>query len=305
MDIKSVSIIIPVYNEEVYLKRCLSSVVSQTYSKLEIILVDDGSTDGSPDICDHFARQDSRICVIHQNNQGLSAARNAGLDLASSDYIQFVDGNDWILPTMTEELMAVLQEDSSDVSQCSFYMVSEQPENEMLHFDFDADENNLQDRRIYSGDDLHLQLTRNHMHTVVQWNKLFKRKVLDGLRFPVGKLHEDEFIIHRELAQMKAMSCLNRKLYVYMQNPKSITHQRSLKNHLHICEAYLDRTQFYVEKKIYSAAAVAYTMLLRNVTSLDRDARSQGITQIDGQAFQDWLSQMKQDIKTIPNNYFP
>lgn len=298
----SVSIIIPIYNEEAYLHRCVQSVISQTHRDLEIILVDDGSTDNSADICDRFAKQDSRIRVIHQDNQGLSAARNAGLDIATSDYIQFVDSDDRILPTMTEELLYVLHEDASDVSQCSFYKVSESLEDEMPCIDSNADAGSMPERKIYRGNDLYFQLPRHHMRTVVQWNKLFRRKLFENLRFPVGKLHEDEFVIHRELVQMNSLSWLDRKLYVYSENPKSITHQRTIKNNIHICEAYLDRTWFYVENNIHSVVPVTYAMLLRAIAHTEKEANSQSEVLIDGQNVWDVLRKMREEIKSIPIN---
>lgn len=305
MKSNTVSIIIPFYNEARHLSRCIQSVISQTHRDLEVILVDDGSSDDSARICAKFAQSDSRIRIICLDHQGLSAARNAGLDLASSNYIQFVDSDDWILPTMTEELMTVLKEDGSDVAQCDFYSFWETSADEMPLIDFDAADSNTRERKIYTGEELYLQLTNNHIRTVVQWNKLFKREVLDGLRFPIGKLHEDEFIIHRELVQMKSLSYLDRKLYVYMQHPNSITHQRSLRNLAHICEAFLDRTCFYVENKIYSAATITYAMLLRTVSSFEKDVISQGVTHIDNQDIHEWLRRMKEEIKAIPNDYFP
>lgn len=300
----SVSIIIPIYNEEAYLHRCVQSVISQTHRDLEIILVDDGSTDGSADICDRFAMQDSRIRVIHQDNQGLSAARNAGLDIATSGYIQFVDSDDWILPTMTEELLSVLREDASDVAQCDFYKASESSENELSHIALNTETSSLPERNTYSGDALYLQLPRHHMRTVVQWNKLFKKEIFDDLQFPVGKLHEDEFVIHRELIQMNSLSWLGRKLYVYTENPKSITHQRTLKNSIHICEAYLDRARFYVDNNIYSVAPISYAMLLRAVAYVEKEANSQEDMQIDGQSARDVLRHIREEIKAIPTKGF-
>ena len=298
----TVSIIIPIYNVEQYLQRCIQSVISQTHRSLEIILVDDGSSDNSPEICDRFAKQDSRIHVIHQDNQGLSAARNAGLDLATSDYIQFVDSDDWILPTMTEELMAVLQEDSSDAVQCDYYTIRGIAEDVLPNVDFNADAGNLQERKIYSGEDLFLQLTKDYFHTVVQWNKLFKKEVFENLRFPVGKLHEDEFVIHHELAKMKSMSYLDRKLYVYTQNPKGITQERTLKNSIHTCEAYLDRARFFAEYNIHAAALSAYAILLNMVAYAEEDLASYDEDQTEYKKIRDALCKIREDIKTIPTN---
>ena len=120
---KKISIIVPIYNIEKYLPRCLDSILAQTYKNLEVILVDDGSVDNSGMIADKYARNDQRIIVIHQVNKGVSAARNAGLDLATGDYIGFVDGDDYIEPDMYEILMRIIDEQQVDIAHCGYQMV--------------------------------------------------------------------------------------------------------------------------------------------------------------------------------------
>ena len=118
---KLLSIIVPVYNVKSYLKKCVESIINQTYTNLQIILVDDGSTDGSQDICDEFAQRDSRIVVIHKENGGLSTARNVGMDRAKGAYIAFVDSDDWLEPNMYEALISQLEKHEADIVACSFY----------------------------------------------------------------------------------------------------------------------------------------------------------------------------------------
>ena len=120
---KKISIIVPIYNIEKYLPRCLESILAQTYKNIEVILVDDGSVDNSGMIADTYARNDQRIIVIHQVNKGVSAARNAGLDLATGDYIGFVDGDDYIEPDMYEILMRIIDEQQVDIAHCGYQMV--------------------------------------------------------------------------------------------------------------------------------------------------------------------------------------
>ena len=119
-----ISVIIPVYKVEKYLDRCLESIVNQTYKNLEIILIDDGSPDNCPAICDEYAQKDSRIKVIHKANGGVSSARNKGIDVATGDYIGFVDSDDWIEPDMYETLIKNAEQYNSDISRCS-YVISE------------------------------------------------------------------------------------------------------------------------------------------------------------------------------------
>lgn len=118
---KLLSIIVPVYNVKSYLKKCVESIINQTYTNLQIILVDDGSTDGSQDICDEFAQRDSRIVVIHKENGGQSTARNVGMDRAKGVYIAFVDSDDWLEPNMYEALISQLEKHEADIVACSFY----------------------------------------------------------------------------------------------------------------------------------------------------------------------------------------
>lgn len=116
-----ISIIIPVYKVEKYLDRCINSIVSQTYSNLEIILIDDGSPDSSPIICDNWRKKDARIQVIHKSNEGLSATRNLGIELASGDYISFVDSDDYCLPLMYEKLVSMQEEYDAEITICNFF----------------------------------------------------------------------------------------------------------------------------------------------------------------------------------------
>ena len=120
-----ISVIVPIYNVEKYVNKCVGSIVNQTYTNLEIILVDDGSPDRCPEICDEWAKKDSRIKVIHKKNGGLSDARNAGMKIASGDYIAFVDSDDWIAPEMYERLLMAIKNDNSDIAACAVKMVWE------------------------------------------------------------------------------------------------------------------------------------------------------------------------------------
>ncbi len=290
-----VSVIIPVYNEAQRLNRCLSSVTAQTHRELEIILVDDGSTDGSPGICKDYADKDSRIRVIRQENRGLAAARNCGLDAATADLIQFVDSDDWILPTMTEELLTALKTEGASAAQCGFYKVNEEE-----HFEIPA-ETETDECRVFRGKDIFDLLTKENIRTVVQWNKLFRREIFNGLRFPEGKVHEDEFIIHRELARMDSFLSLNKKLYVYTQRRGSITDQRTVKTHLYACEAYLDRMRFFTGIGNLSAAAYAYVRLFRQIETCKRQMDKEVIQKEDREK----LISIRDAAKAVSDAEFP
>ena len=179
---KLVSIIVPVYNVEKYLSKCIDSILAQTYKNLEIILVDDGSKDNSGTICDEYSKKDKRIKIIHKPNGGISDVRNHGLKIATGDYIGFVDSDDYIAEDMFETLVSLLEKNDADISIVSFYeyyngklIGVRENENVEIMNKVEAIKELLIDRKIQS----------------YTWNKLFKKELFDGLQFPVGKNFED------------------------------------------------------------------------------------------------------------------
>ena len=177
-----ISIIVPVYNVKDYLSKCLQSICGQTYKNLEIILIDDGSSDGSGELCDLFAQRDGRIKVIHQANAGQSAARNRGLAVAQGEFLGFVDSDDWIEPDMYEFLYHLLKENGADISICSHYIetaVKTRVKHSSGQFSSFSREEAIrtlvEDKRI-----------RNYM-----WDKLYKRQLFAGIYFPVNRVFED------------------------------------------------------------------------------------------------------------------
>ena len=181
-----VSVIIPVYQVEKYLDKCIASVVGQTYQNLQIILIDDGSTDRSPAICDDWKERDPRITVIHQPNGGLSRTRNAGLKLATGEFIGFVDSDDWIESNMVECLLSALQETDADIAIGGYDSFTEKSEN-VIHAQSESSE-----RKLLSSEEAlkKLLLVKGYLHNYV-WNKLYRRSILADIAFPEGKLYED------------------------------------------------------------------------------------------------------------------
>lgn len=227
---EKISIIVPVYKVEKYLERCVVSLCRQTHKELEIILVDDGSPDGSGKMCDAMARQDARIRVIHKKNGGLSDARNAGIDLATGAYVAFVDSDDWYDPTMLATLYGLCRETGAEIAECSYRNIYEgkvQVEGacsgEVMEFTpMQAIECNLDWRYC----------------KVVAWNKLYRRDVVGDIRFPVGKLHEDEFTTHLFYLAAKKIVYVDAALVNYeRRNAGSITSSFKPKN-LDACEAF-------------------------------------------------------------------
>lgn len=212
---KTVSIIVPIYNVEDYLARCVDSIIIQTYPALEIILVDDGSPDGCGAVCDKYAAQDERIRVIHKKNGGLSDARNAGLDIASGEFVFFVDSDDWIAPDTIEVLMSHM-EDSVDIVAGSSVDVAV-IDGEVLHkcYSVPLGEKLVMDRRAAMKDNL--------LGGWAAWNKLYRRNLWTGLRFPVGRINEDEAVLLHVLHCCNCVIQVGHPTYYYFLRQNSIT----------------------------------------------------------------------------------
>ncbi|MCL2356389.1 MAG: glycosyltransferase [Defluviitaleaceae bacterium] len=210
-----ISVIIPVYNVENFLQRCLNSVTSQTYTRLEIILVNDGSTDNSGKICDEYAGIDNRIIVIHQENAGLSAARNSGLEIATGSYITFVDSDDWLSPDCIE----ILARADGDISVCNPVYVWENGKTLSRKY---SRRESLMPLVMDSVQALRLLLLQTEFDTSA-WAKLYKAKIFQDIRFPVGKKYEDMGTIYKLFyASKKIVYCKVNKYY-YFQRDDSIS----------------------------------------------------------------------------------
>lgn len=208
-----ISVIVPIYNVESYLDKCVSSIVNQTYSNLEIILVDDGSPDNCPAICDAWVEKDSRIQVIHKTNGGLSDARNAGIAVATGSLIAFVDSDDWIERDFFEYLYEAMDSYSADVAECSTRFVDEK--GIVLRIRKVATENAnclTALRRLVLEDGVY--------QTV--WDKLYRREVIQDIPFEVGKYNEDEFWTDQVLMKSNSVAFVSRPLYNYLQRGGSI-----------------------------------------------------------------------------------
>lgn len=213
---EKISVIVPIYNVEKYLNRCIESIVNQTYQNLEIILVDDGSPDQCPEICDQWALKDSRIKVIHKENGGLSDARNKGMEIASGDYIGFIDSDDWIHFQMYEKLYQVLKEEQAQIAACNFQKVEKIDKEDV---NCKKQDGNLQ---VYGTEEaLKALITEQGLQQVV-WNKLYKKDLLDNLEFAYGKYNEDEFWSYQVIARAKKTVTTSYQGYYYFQRQDSI-----------------------------------------------------------------------------------
>ncbi|MFT8323623.1 MAG: glycosyltransferase, partial [Bacillus sp. (in: firmicutes)] len=245
-----VSVIVPVYNVEQYLPRCLDSIRNQTLQNIEIIIVDDGSTDYSGRICDEHANLDPRIRVIHKKNGGLSDARNVGLDVAKGKYISFVDSDDWISQTMYEKLVNLAEENRADISEGKYLRTSSSKEKQK--------ENSTFEITVKNNVDALLSHFKNEMFQQVVWNKIYKRALYEDVRFPIGKIHEDEFITYKILHRAKRLVATNEVVYYYFQRSTSIIGNGfSLKSLDHL-EA-LDTMMTYLERECPELCSIACT----------------------------------------------
>ena len=233
-----ISVVVPVYKVEQYLCRCIDSILSQTFTDFDLILVDDGSPDGCGKICDDYAEKDSRIFVIHKKNGGLSSARNSGIDWAfknsNSNWITFIDSDDWVHTQYLELLLYAIKCYNTNVSVSIHKKIDKmEKEKEICKSDIcirieDANKN-------YCNDLVHA------------WGKLYKKDLFKNIRFPIGKLHEDAFVTYLILFEAKKYAVIDYPLYNYYTNPNGITYQYGI-NRLDEFEAYEQQLSFFKSK---------------------------------------------------------
>ncbi len=252
-----ISIIVPVYNTETYLRQCLDSIVGQTCESLEIILVDDGSVDQSGLICDEYAARDTRIRVIHQPNRGVSAARNAGLEISSGEWVGWVDSDDWIVPEMYTYLLQCAERYGVDIAVCSRYECSRDG---TVFYGWEKPE--ILDTEQAVG----LLLANKELQNFL-WDKLWKRTLFDGIVFPEGKTFEDIAVMHRLFLAAKRVACLPEALYYYRQRSGSIVDDQSLANRInHYRAAKLRMDEMYDQwpqfRHLLEAQCVASSIMI-------------------------------------------
>ena len=234
---KLVSIIIPVYKVEQYLKRCMDSILNQTYKNIEIILVNDGSPDNCPALCDEYAKIDSRVRVIHKENGGLSSARNVALNTVKGDYVFFVDSDDWIALDTLEVLNEYMEKDYDMISFQVTYLTEEK--------NVEKGEKNPKDMDVSQYIDASFLGRYNFFVTT----KIFKTEVFDNIRFLEGRNYEDLEIMRRLFLNMKKVIGLDYSLYYYWKaNEGSITNTITMKN---IQDHYLSTSEIYHACKKY------------------------------------------------------
>ncbi len=234
-----ISVVVPVCNVEIYLSKCIDSIINQDYKNLEIIIVDDGSTDSSGEICQKYADADNRVRIIHQDNQGLSMARNNGIDIATGEYIGFIDSDDWIRPDMYSTLYNNAVKYDADISIINFNYVL--PSGEYVPF---AKENT--GIKVFDG----IYKVAHNIRTTNNfvWNKLYKKNLFNNIRFPKGKIFEDIFTMYKLIDTANKIVVSSDCKYYYVRHDNSITLSQFNMGHLDNIEAYIERYRYISEK---------------------------------------------------------
>lgn len=222
-----ISVIVPVYNVEKYLKQCIESIINQTYKNLEIILVDDGSTDNSGSLCDDYAAKDTRIKVIHKENGGLSDARNAGLDICTGDFIGFVDSDDWLELNMYEVMLKNILVNNCDIVSCGHY-VEYKNKNYKAYF---------KNKIIKKSDIVKDYYAENNVF-YAPWMRLYKKYIWKSLRFPKGKIYEDVFVFLDSFLEAEKIVSISDCLYHYRQRKSSTMGRKFDKRQLDLIEGH-------------------------------------------------------------------
>ena len=251
-----ISVIVPVFNTEEYLDKCLESIARQTFADLQIIVVDDGSTDGSGGICEAWAARDSRFQVIHQENRGLSAARNRGIGMARGEYLCFVDSDDFLLPDCLETLLKLCADHGADMSVCShiYLNISEVyvPRPQLQP---------AAEPEVFSGPRKMSAYLREGKLCCVAWAKLYSASLFQTIRYPEGRVFEDAFVFHMLAHAAGRIAVTQKPGYVYRKRSGSITEKPSVHCSSERLEAYLALMAF-TEKEYPSLLPYAHVTLV-------------------------------------------
>lgn len=254
-----VSIIVPIYGVEEYLNKCIESIVNQTYKNIEIILVDDGSPDKCPEICDAFSQKDKRIKVIHKKNGGLSDARNVGIDHANGEYFVFVDSDDWIEDTMVEHLLSACKKYDVELVTCARYITDGRSTSMVV---FDGPE------RVYTVEKALNEILSGRAMDVAAWDKIYARNLFAEIRFPVGENNEDNAIFYKIIDLAGRVAHTGTAEYFYRNRPGSITKLKYSINDRQVIEKNLNSIEVFLEQKYPTCMSNFYRYKTMNIYAL-------------------------------------
>lgn len=257
-----ISVIVPIYKVEKYIDRCVDSILAQSFADFELILVDDGSPDKCPQICDEYAKKDSRIRVIHKENGGLSDARNAGIDIAEGEWLAFIDSDDYVHEDYLKSMYNAAIENNADLAVCDFVRVNDDEEVIEDEHRFDelvTEDKNAMFEHLYS-----------NWRIRPAWNKLYRKEIFSELRFAFGKIHEDEFAIHHVLWNCGKLAVIKDGLYYYRIRQNSIMTTESPKSRLDGLEAILEQYEFCAERKVITDEYVTGIEYMNSVIDMEK-----------------------------------
>lgn len=258
-----VSLIVPVYNVDKYLEECLDSLINQSYDNIEIILINDGSTDNSGNICDKYSNKYSKVKTFHKENAGLSSARNMGIEKSIGDYLFFVDSDDFIHPETIKIMCGLMIKENCDIVQCDFFKFHDK---DSINFEpvtttvkHECYDGLTAVKSIYS---------EKSIEATIVCNKMYKRKLFDKVRFPIGKRNEDEFTTYKLLYESKKVIYIYEKFYYYRQRENSIMHSKIDINRLDYLEALEERMKFFLDNNdctMYKKTLIQYVESARDI----------------------------------------
>lgn len=267
-----VSVIVPVYNAAGFLEKTVGSIQAQTHAALQIILVDDGSADGSGTICDNLAAADSRVTVIHQTNHGIAAAQNAGLDAARGEFITFCDNDDLMAPRLVERLLALLLETDADMSCCRWLNLGASVAEDGLRAHADdppgkaimIDDPARAYQHVFSLAHRKLCHAELRYFSEANWGKLYRRELWQNVRFPESRFAQDVAVSLDLYLQMRRVASCADALYIWIQRPQSVSHRTKTTSYFHdIVRAHGHAFELSLEAGIVPARAYGGLMTLR------------------------------------------
>ena len=285
-----ISVVIPIYGVERWLRPCVDSVRNQTYQNLEIILVDDGGRDQCPQICDEYARMDPRVQVIHQKNKGIVAARKAGIDVSSGRYIACIDGDDQIAPQMLEQMYRALAACGGDMAVAALSLVRD----DGTGCGFCSPSREEKDN-VLTGVEALERLEEVDIAWTVIANKMIRREIWQHASLPLGKWHEDEFMIHELLYACRTVVCVPEASYFYIQREGSVMSDINLDKKLCKVEAYGERLSFFLEKGIENLLFRQDRLTLWEIEGIHRD-RPRGVHKEEFRRLMEWYACLHRQV---------
>lgn len=295
-----ISVITPVYNSNKFLRQSISSILNQSYSDFELILIDDGSIDGSSEICDEYAYKDSRIKVFHQKNQGQAVARNRALDIARGKYIAFVDSDDFIHPRMFELMKAYIEQNDADIAVCNLVRGSE--------LDYKWNQVPFSSKAYYGKEFLRNSVLNKEGKHWVLCDKIFKLSCFENVRLPEGRIYEDNATVYKILYNAEKVAVTDNTLYYYYTNEDSTVNQSFKLKHLDWLLVVEEMMDFFSEHQEQEMLNWANNCYLTSLADLHRKVRTNHLdksvlNELREKLYQQYLTEKKKytvDIHTYP-----